>query len=547
MAFPNSSAGVYDNERDLSIRAGSVTSSYGAIIFESGRGEVGVPTLIGDKQDLLDMFGKKDVTKYGFGMYCAEHFLQHSNRLYGIRLADSATALTAGAYLSVDDINASNPVLKLVNWDDGTNNPKGKPGKPLETVGFPVGAAGSGSVPFYVCAISPGEWSKEITVQVRPSAQEGTVPGQFSDVYQFYVDVFLNYSNTQNAPVESFLCSRKVELDGEQQQMFLEDRINNNSKYIRVKNNPNCGPVRVVHAVMEMLDGGADGNRVSNNDIANAWDLVADTEEFDIQILINAGYTNPQVQRKMVSVARTRGDAMAILDLPREHKEGARAVNYRRNILNVNDSYGAMYTPFAKIKDDVSNKDIWVPPSGLVAAQYAYTDRVKSYYWAPAGLTRGQVRVLDIEMKYNKGNQNALDQAQINVIRKIPGRGFVIMGAETLQTFKSGFSNVNVRRLVNGVKSVIRKAVLPSNFNPNDDYERLRLKNIVDGVIRPVRADRGVREWETVCDSRNNTAAVIANNDLVLDLILDPSIPAKRIHLGADIRNFGDSINFSEG
>lgn len=546
MAFPNSSAGVYDRERDLSVRAAPVTSSYGAIVVEAGRGPVGVPVMVGDKQDIQDAFGLKNYVKYAYGLHCAEHFVTQSNRLYCMRVVDSNTALTAGAYLSADNPEADSPVIKLVNWDDGSNQPKGVVGDPLTTKGFVIGTPGVKSVPFYICASSPGEWAKEISVQIRPSAPEGTTPGQVSDIYHFYVDVFLNYKGVHDAPEETFLCSRKVELDGEQQQMFIEDRINIQSKYIRVKNNPHCGPVKITRNVMTTFAGGADGDRPSQQDIAAAWDLVSDTEEFDIQILINAGYTNPVVQRKMVSVARTRGDAIAILDVPREFKEGARAINYRRNTLNINDSYGAMYAPYCKIKDTVTNRDIWVPPSGLVAAQYAYTDRVKSFYWAPAGLSRGQVRVMDIEVKYDTGNLNALDQAQINVIRKIPGRGYVIMGAETMQTFKSGFSNVNVRRLVNGVKSAIRKAVLVNNFNPNDSFERLRIKNIVDGVIRPVKADRGVNEWETVCDDRNNTAAAIANNDLILDLVLDPSIPAKRIHVGADIRNFGSAINFSE-
>ena len=546
MSFPNTSGGVYTNERDLSQRASPVTSSYGAIVMESGRGEVGVPVLTGDKQDLLDFFGRKDYEKYGPAMHCAEHFLAQTNRLYCIRGVDPATALTAGAYFSVDDPKADFPRLKLVNWDDETNIPKGKPGNPLETLGFVKGTAGIDSVPFYVCAISPGEWAKELSVQIRPAAPEGTEPGQTTNIEHFYIEVFENYVGIGQAPVESFLCSRKVELDGEQQQMFLEDRVNNGSTRIRVKNNPHCGPVRITHAVMETLDGGADGNRLTPAQVAELWNLVSDTEEYEIQILINAGYTDPVVQRRMVEIARGREDSVAILDLPRNVRQGARAVNYRKNILNVNSSYGAMYTPFVKIKDDVSNKDIWVPPSGMVAAQYAYTDRVKAYYWAPAGISRGQVRALDIEEKYNKGNQNALDQAQINVIRKIPNRGFVIMGAGTLQYNQSKLSNVNVRRLVNGVKTAIRKAVLVSNFNPNDDFERLRLKNIVDGVIRPVKADRGVNDWETVCDDRNNKAAAINNGDLILDLILDPTVPAKRLHVGADIRSFGSSVAFTE-
>jgi hypothetical protein len=53
-------------------------------------------------------------------------------------------------------------------------------------------------------------------------------------------------------------------------------------------------------------------------------------------------------------------------------------------------------------------------------------------------------------------------------------------------------------------------------------------------------------EWETICDSRNNKPADIANNDINLDFVIDPSIPARRASLTADIRNFGSSISFQE-
>jgi phage tail sheath protein FI len=103
-----------------------------------------------------------------------------------------------------------------------------------------------------------------------------------------------------------------------------------------------------------------------------------------------------------------------------------------------------------------------------------------------------------------------------------------------------------VRRLVNGVKSLIRKAFLPSVFNPNDEYERMQLKAEVDAEAAKVKRGRGINAWETICDTRNNTPAVISNNDMAIDFIIDPEIPASRASLTADIRNFGSSITFNE-
>lgn len=545
MAFPNTSAGVYDQDNDLSQRGGTVISSIGAAVIEAPMGSTEEWTLVTDKQDLKTKFGIKDFGKYGFGMHCAEHFLTES-RMYIKRAIDKTTALTAGAYLSVDDITANEPVLKLVNFDKGDNAPKGVLGNPAETIGFVVGTPGVENLLMMIYATSPGEWSNAVSVRIRPSNQQGTAVGEFSNPKHFYVEVFLNYLGTGSMPVESYLCSRALELDGEQQQMFVEARINGNSKYIRVKNNDLCPNIDIRTTTFELLDGGEDGNRASVADVISAWDGIEDTDDYAVQILINAGITSPYVQQHMISIAEKRGDAIAIVDLPREFEEVSKAINYRRNTLNLSNSFGAMYAPFCEITDDVSGKKFMCPPSGLVAAAYAFTDRNKAYYWAPAGISRGKLKVTNLNRKYSLPERNALQQAQINYVRRIPKRGFVIMEQLTLQTFESGYQNVNVRRLVNGIKSVIRKAFLPSVFNPNDDLERFSLKSLVDTEAAKVKRGRGLYDWETICDERNNTPALIANNDMAIDFIIDPSIPASRASLTADIRNFGSSINFNE-
>jgi hypothetical protein len=545
MAFPNTSAGTYSDEQDLSIRAAPAATSIGVIIGEAPMGEVGVRTLVVDKEDLRSKFGIKNAKKFGFGLYCAEIFLAQSKNLYFTRVVDAATARTAGAYLSVDDVNAEFPVIKLVNFDDGTNQPLGVLGNPLETMGFVTGTPGVENVMLFFCAANPGDWNNNLSIQVRPSNQYGTAVGEHSDPYQFYVDVFLNYSGPTNVPVESFLVSRKKEINADNQQMFVEDVINKRSAYIRVKNNPLCGQIKVGRTAFEQLDGGANGDRPKEIDLINAWDLYDDKEIVKVNLLINAGYTTAPFQRKMNEIARNRGDSSAILDLPDSEYQVSRAVNYRRNVLNLNSSYSTLYAPFVEVLDTDANRTLFIPPSGFVAAACAYTDRNRAVWFAPAGLNRGKVNVRNLRTRYRAGDRQALDRAQINIIRNIPKRGFVIMGQDTLQSFASGFSNFNVRRLVNFIKTSIDSATLPSVFNPNDPFERRKLKNICDDFMRPVKTGRGVYEWITICDERNNKPTTIANGDIKLDLIIDPEIPAKRAHLGANIQPTG-GVTFIE-
>jgi len=538
--FP--SAGVYTNEIDLSQRVASVASSIGAFVGAAGRGPVGERTLITDTTELDNTFGKPNAGKYGFMLLCAKQFSKVSSRMYITRVVNGA--LTAGAYLTVDDPTAQTPRLALNNFDNGSNVPLGKD-DPFTNLGFNPGDADINNDLMFICAANPGAWNNNIAIGIRPSNPKGRNVGSDHNVNHFYIDVFYNYTGPNNVPVESFLVSRTVgEVNTDGSGLFVEDVINTRSKYIRVRNNPYCKIVPVLTAPFQFLSGATDGLPVTTDQIANAWQLYDDAEHIDVNLLVNGGYANPVVQRVMVDVARNRFDAFAILDMPDAAAEVSDAVNYRRNDLNINDSYGGIYGPWVQIDDTDNDKKVWMPPSGLVSAAFARTDSERALWFAPAGLNRGQLQIRDIRKKYNQGARDALDQAQINCIRFIPGRGYVIWGQATLQTQPSATQHVNVRRLFNYIKKSISTSVAFGVFDPNDEFLRKQLRGITSSFLEPIKQGRGLNAYDVVCDDRNNLPDTIASGDLILDVYADPVIAVKRIHLTAFIQPTG--TKFSE-
>lgn len=535
------SAGVYANEKDLSQRVAAASTSIGAIVGAARKGPVGERTLVTDNTELLTKFGEPDARNYQYMMYSADAFIKRSTQLYVTRLVNGA--LTAGAFLTVDDPQAGTPILSLRNFDDGNNYPKGVD-DPMNTMAFNQGDSGSDSTMFFVCAHDPGEWNNRIALRITPSTPKGLPVGQGHDTRHFIVEVYYDYTGPNNLPVEKFFVGRKVgEVDGNGKPMFLEDVINRNSNYIKVRNNPHCPEYPVLNPVFEFLAGGTDGDRVTDDQVAEAWGLYDDPEEIDVNILINGGYATPTVQRAMVALAEGRQDATAVLDVPDEAYEVANAVNYRRNTLNVNSSYGAIYGPWVQIRDTYNNKKIYIPPSGLVAGAYAATDTNRALWFAPAGLNRGGLSVLAVRKKYNQGARDALDRAQINAIRFLPGRGYVVWGQETLQSHASSTQNVNVRRLINFIKKSIATASNVGVFDPNDTFLRLKLRSMAEGFLDPIMNGRGLYDYDVVCDERNNPPDSIANGILVLDVYADPVIPAKRIHLTAHVQPTGSYFN----
>ncbi len=533
------SAGVYVQERDISQRIAAASTSIGVIVGASDRGPVMERTLITSVRQFLETFGKPNA-KTSFLHYSAIQFLGESNQLYVTRVCNN-DALTAGAYWSVDDITALSPVTRLNNFDNGTSQPLGK-WDPFNTLGFDPNTAGIANILGFFCAANPGTWNNSLMVRVRPDIKAGTTTPD--DPYIFWVEVFTNYTSPRQQPDEAFLVSRDMRLDGSGQQMNIEQVINGTSNLIRYRANPYAAPnIKVLAPASEFLDGATNGTRVqgsAGDALVNlGWELYRDVEMVDVNILINGGYSSPAVQLKMDDICQTRMDCIAVLDIPSTEQQTARAMSYKQNTLNLDSSRSAIYSPDLKVYDEYNDLALFVPPSGFVAAAYAKTDYIAETWFAPAGMSRGDLNILGVRQTYNQGDRDALTRAQINPMRVFPSKGFKIWGADTCQVQASALTNVSVRRLLNFVEKSISLSSLYGVFDPNDEVLRARLTDICQRFLTPILNGRGLYWFSVQCDEKNNPPEVTALGDLVLDVYVDPVIPAKRIHLKAVINKTG--------
>lgn len=577
MATSNNSAGVYSREIDLSaaVPSAALTVTVGAIVGQSNKGPVMQRTLITSVKEFIDVFGEPD-PKVSYMHYSALAFLESSNRLYVTRVAESS-ALTAGAFLTVDDYestpSATNPpVMRLNVWQNADNtSPLGKY-DPLRTIawtnsqGAPTDIAMPNVLGFF-CAANPGPWNNSLYIRISPNTRMNQLPEDNEDPTLFKVEVFddFNTLGTEvNIPLESFVVSREYRLDGFNRQYQIEEVINSKSNYIRFKANPFSVPsIPVYTSASEFLSGGTAGALVDTPTVLEGWELYRDPETINLTILINGGYTKASVQRKLDEIARYRKDCTAILDMPSDLQEslpnpynpGAIAVQavdgqipayaefYVSQTLNLDSSYSAIYTPDVVIYDFYSQREVMIPPSGLVAAEYARTDYQYGTWFAPAGMNRGNLDIRRVKYTYDQAARDALTDNHINPIRVIPGQGFKIWGAETLQKTPTALSNINVRRLMNYLEKSISTASLNYVFDPNDSSLRESLVEVCNRILKPILAARGLYWFKVVCDETNNTFTTISNGDVILDVYVDPVLPAKRIHLNAIITRTGAIYN----
>jgi phage tail sheath protein FI len=508
------SAGVYTYESDSSVRATGIATSIGAIVGASNRGPVGVRVFCADNTEFTAKFGNS-TPQISFMHLSALTYLKESNQLYVTRVANGAEH--AGVVIETDkNLAVPRPIDRgYVLLEDFQ----------FETHDL-----------LYISSANPGLWGNSVRILARPDVN-------VEDGKTFIIDVF---EGTSTVPVESWKGTLYPETDGYGAQTFIEEVINQNSTRIFVVVNEehplfenNDQPIGINTIISADLKHGSNGDAINSSHIMEGWNLYDDTETVQVNILINGGYTDVAVQRKMEEIARTRDDAFAILDVPSDKQGVQEAINFRRNELNLNTSYAALYSSDILVSDEDNGIQLFMPPSGHVAAAFARTDRIAATWFAPAGVRRGKLDAIGVRETYKQGHRNLFAPNQINPIRNMPGRGINIWGQDTLQSYASALSNVNVRRLLIFLKNSIANAANASVFEPNDEQLRAELRSISTRFLTPILNGRGLYSFVVVCDERNNTKDMIAAGDVALDIYIDPVIPAKRILIRAVVPRTG--------
>jgi phage tail sheath protein FI len=153
----------------------------------------------------------------------------------------------------------------------------------------------------------------------------------------------------------------------------------------------------------------------------------------------------------------------------------------------------------------------------------ARTDAARFPWIAPAGFTNGLLpNVIDLAINPNQKQRDELYRSNINPVSFFPSQGQVIYGQKTLSKKPSSFDRINVRRLFLALERPTRKAAQFFVFEPNTTFTRTRLINTLTPIFERAKNNEGLYDYLIVCDERNNTADVIDNNQLVVDIYIKP-------------------------
>lgn len=284
------------------------------------------------------------------------------------------------------------------------------------------------------------------------------------------------------------------------------------------------------------LDGAAPGsNDFIGSEVSGTGIFAFDAlEAGDVNFLATPGITAVTVTKNGDAYAQGRGDIIYIADVPESSDTAIEALDYRNVQLNIDSSYTALYYPWLVTQDPESNLLLNLPPSGFVMGEYSNTAARRGVHKAPANVTLEGV--LDVTHRTSDGEHDVLNPAGINVIKFRQGEGIRIMGARTLQSAKDGKHYVNVRNLLNFVKTSITRSSRFALFESiNEDlFTDLRKANTrflkslwVDGALFP--SSDASRAFFVKVDSETTPQSAVDQGQVFIEIGINPVKPAEFI------------------
>lgn len=562
--------GVYTFEKDVSEVVAPAGTSIGAVVIESRKGKANQRVLINRDKDLVTTFGipKAITDPSDLNFFAGLEFLKESDSLYVVRATSGAESYSNifvsgagldGATSKTVTEKSSTALFATTGYEDGNADNDIEAFEGFTTFSGTCLAIGAnfpgldGNLIGVMVNTISGSTVSTLSADVDwTNKYETSVARKVTKISVFVKDSTDDTSFPSTA-TETWYVTMDYNKDSAGNQLYAPEVINGKSAYIYVKVNSASlvntlpGLVHTLGAPVA-LSGGADSDTSYSVPIAaknSAWSLFTDKDKVEVSILIGAykGSVASTIYQTMQTIAGTRQDCIAAIQVDIPTDKSVTAVKTSNSAISITTypSYVAKYFGWDKYYDGFNDRLIYVPRAMAGAKSMAFTDNNYNTWEAPAGLNRGGI-------SYTQGTNKVWSDTEIGLLydinlngaKKAPD-GFYLWGQKTAQLKKSALDRINVRRLMIYIEKSIGNSLLPFVFEPNSESTRLRVKSIIDGFLDGIGTS-GLQEYQTICDTSNNTSAVIDNNELIVDIFVKPTRTVEIIKLNYIITKSGVTL-----
>jgi len=291
-----------------------------------------------------------------------------------------------------------------------------------------------------------------------------------------------------------------------------------------------------------------------------ALEVMRNTTNVDIQLLAIPGIRAPIVTDEAIRATEERFDALYIMDIEQVDKNGdlidiAKLIKpsvsetvTQHKARNLNTSFAAAYFPDVLMKDpSLPSNTVVVPPSVVVMGALALNDSLGYPWFAPAGLTRGDLpTTLETSIQLKDADLDSLYDEDINPIYAPssttkgglgPKGGVVVWGQKTMLQTSSALDRINVRRLLIDIRRQVRDIAQTIIFEPNREATLARFTAAVTPRLQRIQALAGLERFRVIIDSSTTTQADVENNTVRGKIFLQPTKTVEFVSLDFVVAN----------
>ena len=542
------SPGVSVSEIDLTTVVPSVLTTSGAFAGYFPWGPVNIPVLVDSTVALASRFTGGNLigpdSNSAISFFTASNFLAYGNNLQVVRTVGSTSNNATGGSSGIVALQIQNRTVYQYQYLSANNsNVYGS------FVAKYPGAIGN-SLTVSVCANSATYSGWTYSSQVNGAPGTSSYAAQFNassndELHIVVVDSGGLFSGAKGTILEVWpfvsKASDAINLNTAQSN-YYKQVLFNQSQYIFAMDPPDyantaaswgktassgttfVSPQNQSYA----LAGGSDDQGTDAN-LTTAYSYFTNKENIDISLVLTGNASTTVQQYVIDNIVNSRKDCVAFISPPSTaviNTNGNESTNITTWLTTLarSSSYVVADSGWKYQFDAYNNMYRWIPLNGDIAGLCVYTDSVADPWFSPAGFNRGAIKNC-IRLAWNptKTYRDTLYAAGVNPVVTFPGQGTVLFGDKTLQSKPSAFDRINVRRLFIVLEKAISTAAQYSLFEINDNYTQTQFISLVTPYLRTIQGRRGITDFKVVCDSTNNTPAVVDANQFVGDIYIKPA------------------------
>lgn len=330
------------------------------------------------------------------------------------------------------------------------------------------------------------------------------------------------------------------EVDESGRQLYVEQVFDETHPYLIPVINPSyVGTAMPVVANPVQFTGGTEGTVPTSGDYTTAWNEFQKVNKYRAKWLMDPYGTQYTALNNLVN--NYHKFSHAIFPIPRGYNQ-SQMITYRQG-LGLSTDRMSLSSNWAYITDPYNNNKVWTSAIGKIGSKYAnhsvtygggkYAGIDENGQGGLMSTTLFAINKLDYDI--SEAQSILLEKAQVNhLMYDFNINGYVLMGISTLLPYKTDTSNIPTRVVYNFLKEKALGILREQIYAANDDLHQRDKKQKMELVTSALLAAGVVREIKVICDDTNNTDAVKATENFIMEIKVKATPYTKEVTLYID-------------